>query len=103
MKENEQTLENCIDPALVSFTVLAEDIALEKKKARKLRHSTWWKRKCSQGRCYYCAKSCAPQALTMDHIVPLSKGGHSTKINIATACKECNNAKKSYLPTEWTA
>jgi 5-methylcytosine-specific restriction endonuclease McrA len=37
----------------------------------------------------------------MDHLVPLVRGGRSTKSNIVTACKDCNNRKKYFLPLEW--
>ena len=39
--------------------------------------------------------------LTMDHIVPIIRGGRSTKNNVVPACKECNNKKKHSLPMEW--
>ncbi|NOY70471.1 MAG: HNH endonuclease [Deltaproteobacteria bacterium] len=73
----------------------------EKEKARKLRASQWWKRKCSKGFCHYCGSKVRPAELTMDHIVPLSRGGKSTKGNVVACCKECNNKKKSMLPMEW--
>ena len=37
----------------------------------------------------------------MDHIVPLIRGGTSTRGNVAPACKECNTKKKHFLPLEW--
>jgi 5-methylcytosine-specific restriction endonuclease McrA len=37
----------------------------------------------------------------MDHIVPLIRGGKSTKGNLVPACKDCNNKKKYLLPVEW--
>jgi 5-methylcytosine-specific restriction endonuclease McrA len=37
----------------------------------------------------------------MDHIVPVSRGGKSTRGNVAPCCKECNTAKKQLLPMEW--
>jgi 5-methylcytosine-specific restriction endonuclease McrA len=37
----------------------------------------------------------------MDHIVPIARGGRSTKGNVVAACKECNTAKKQRLPMEW--
>jgi 5-methylcytosine-specific restriction protein A len=37
----------------------------------------------------------------MDHIVPLIRGGKSTKGNIVPSCKECNSRKKHMVPLEW--
>ena len=37
----------------------------------------------------------------MDHVVPLIRGGKSTKGNIVPCCKSCNSAKKYMLPIEW--
>ena len=78
-----------------------EDIKKEKSAARILRKSSWWKRKLSTGVCDYCGMKFNPADLTMDHIVPLIRGGRSTKNNIAVCCKECNNKKKHMLPMEW--
>ena len=75
----------------------------ERRRARELRQSQWWKRQLDRGRCYYCGKSFPPRQLTMDHIVPLSRGGKSKKGNVVTACKDCNNKKKYMLPSEWEA
>lgn len=79
------------------------DIKAERRKARELRASQWWKRRCAKGVCYYCGQSVPPGELTMDHIVPIARGGKSTKGNIVPACKECNNKKKQLLPMEWEA
>lgn len=78
-----------------------EDIKRERRKARELRGSQWWKRRRAKGVCYYCGRPTPPKELTMDHIVPIARGGRSTKGNVVTACKECNNAKKQLLPMEW--
>jgi len=87
----------------VSFVseVSDEEIKRERRTARALRGSTWWKRKCSRAKCYYCNAQVSPKELTMDHIVPIIRGGKSTKGNIVTACKQCNNKKKYLLPIEW--
>lgn len=77
------------------------DIKAERAKARKLRQSQWWKRRLAKGRCHYCGRRTPASELTMDHIVPLARGGRSTKGNVATSCKECNNKKKQLLPMEW--
>ncbi len=78
-----------------------KEIAKERAKARELRKTNWWHEKISHGECYYCGKIFKPEELTMDHVVPLIRGGKSTKNNIVPACKECNNAKKHKLPIEW--
>lgn len=78
-----------------------QEIRREKEKARKLRHSAWWMTKTQKGVCHYCKEEVGRGNLTMDHIVPLSRGGKSRKGNIVPACKECNNKKKYLLPVEW--
>jgi hypothetical protein len=57
------------------------EIKKERAKAREMRHSPWWKRRLAGGSCYYCGKALPVQELTMDHIVPLVRGGKSTKGN----------------------
>jgi 5-methylcytosine-specific restriction endonuclease McrA len=74
-----------------------EEIRRQRRKARELRSSQWWKRRCSAGLCRYCGNRFPPRALTMDHIVPIIRGGKSTKGNVAAVCKECNNKKKHSL------
>lgn len=69
--------------------------------ARQLRHSQWWKRRRAKGVCHYCGRPTPPRQLTMDHIVPISRGGKSTRANVVPCCKQCNNAKKQLLPMEW--
>lgn len=78
-----------------------EEIKKEKLKAKELRKSRWWKEKCAKGVCYYCGRQVGRENLTMDHVVPLIRGGKSTKNNLVPACKECNNKKKYLLPMEW--
>ena len=78
-----------------------EHIKREKAKARELRATQWWKRKRGAGICYYCGKKFKPADLTMDHLVPVVRGGKSAQGNCVPACKECNNKKKFLLPTEW--
>jgi len=78
-----------------------KEIKKERSKARELRASQWWKRRCAKGVCYYCGSPTPPKELTMDHIVPISRGGKSTKGNIVPCCKTCNNKKRHMLLMEW--
>lgn len=80
-----------------------EQIKKERQKARELRRSQWWQRRCAKGRCHYCGRTIPARELTMDHVVPLARGGRSTKGNLVPCCKDCNNKKKHLLPMEWEA
>jgi len=84
-----------------SFHLDEADLKRERSKARELRESQWWKRRLAKGRCHYCGRNFPSQELTMDHVVPISRGGKTTKSNVVPCCKECNNAKKQLLPMEW--
>jgi 5-methylcytosine-specific restriction endonuclease McrA len=81
--------------------VSEEEIRKERERAKKLRASQWWKRKRSSGVCRFCGRRFRPRELTMDHIVPVVRGGKSTRGNLVPACKDCNSKKKYMLPTEW--
>lgn len=76
-------------------------IKAERDKARSLRKTRWWQQKTASGLCHYCQKKTAFKNLTMDHLVPLARGGRSTKDNLVSCCKTCNNLKKSMMPLEW--
>jgi len=76
-------------------------IRTERAKARELRKSRWWQQKTAGGLCYYCGRAFPYKELTMDHLVPLARGGRSSKDNLVPSCKECNTRKNSLLPIEW--
>ncbi len=78
-----------------------EFIRAQRNKARALRKTRWWQRKTSSGICWYCGEKVGFKQLTMDHIIPLSRGGRSTKDNLVPCCKRCNTRKKNALPVEW--
>lgn len=50
-----------------------------------------------RNRCRYCGIHFKPEHLTVDHIMPLSKGGTNDLSNLVTACVDCNTAKGSKL------
>ena len=76
-------------------------IRAEKNKARELRKTRWWQQKTASGACWYCGEKVGYANLTMDHVIPLARGGRSTRDNLVPSCKECNTRKKSSLPIEW--
>ena len=75
-------------------------VARERARARELRKTQWWRRQLERGVCHYCGKKFPPEELTMDHIVPVARGGKSTRGNCVPCCKACNNAKKLLTPAE---
>lgn len=50
--------------------------------------------------CQYCGKRCRSQDLTVDHVIPRSRGGTTVWENVVLACLKCNHKKDSKLPTE---
>ena len=81
---------------------IEKHIKTEKSKARELRKSNWWLRKKQNAECYYCSESIIQTEVTMDHIIPLSRWGKSTKSNLVPACKNCNNLKKNKDLFDWS-
>lgn len=84
------------------FLIEIDDATIrrERAKARELRQSQWWKRRCAAGVCHYCGQAVGAKALTMDHLVPIVRGGRSNKGNLVPACKPCNETKKYKLVWE---
>ena len=76
------------------------EIRRERQKARELRASQWWKRKLAAGICHHCGGKFPSRELTMDHLVPIIRGGKSTKGNLVPCCKKCNSERKYRLPFE---
>lgn len=72
----------------------------EREKARELRQSQWWKNQIARGVCHYCGGVFKPSELTMDHVIPVARGGRSERGNIVPCCKKCNNEKRCLTPAE---
>lgn len=77
-------------------------IKREKAKARELKKTSWWKQKLAERVCYYCENQFSMDELTMDHRMPIGRGGKTTKGNVVVSCKSCNSQKKHLTPVEMT-
>ncbi len=84
----------------IDLSVDPRHAAHEREAARALRQSTWWQRRLAEGKCHYCGRKVAPENLTMDHIVPVARGGRSTRGNVVPCCRDCNRDKGHHLPVE---
>src|ERR1700743_774403 len=57
--------------------------------------------------CFYCEREYGsvvrgnPLLRTKDHIIPISKNGNNSKLNILYCCHKCNGLKGSLTPTEF--
>ena len=51
-------------------------------------------------RCQYCGEKKRAGELTLDHILPRSRGGDNSPVNVVTACMACNNRKGDRTPAE---
>jgi 5-methylcytosine-specific restriction endonuclease McrA len=50
--------------------------------------------------CQYCGTALPSAELTLDHVIPRSRGGTSTWENLVACCHPCNRAKGNHLPHE---
>ena len=50
--------------------------------------------------CQYCGRQPPRKDLTVDHILPRSRGGHTAWENVVTACQRCNGRKGNRTPEE---
>ncbi len=75
-------------------------VARERAQARELRQTDWWRAQVQRGVCHYCGQQIPPEQLTMDHVVPVARGGRSTRGNVVPACPACNKTKKALTPAE---
>ena len=53
-----------------------------------------------ENRCQYCGKRFPSTELSLDHVVPRSRGGKTTWENIVCSCTRCNSRKGGRLPHE---
>jgi 5-methylcytosine-specific restriction endonuclease McrA len=52
-------------------------------------------------RCVYCERPLASREKTLDHLLPVSRGGEHSRENVAIACRRCNASKGARTPMEW--
>ncbi len=75
-------------------------IRRERAKARELRKTPYFQELFRKGVCHYCHGHFPASELTLDHIVPVSRGGRSTRGNLVVACRKCNAEKRYLTPAE---
>lgn len=61
------------------------------------RNNIMWRDK---NQCQYCGVIQASRELTIDHVLPRSRGGKNTWTNLVACCKKCNQKKRDRTPVE---
>ena len=64
---------------------------------RPSRNNILWRDK---DQCQYCGVIESARDMTIDHVIPRSRGGENTWSNLVTCCKRCNQKKGNRTPEE---
>ena len=84
----------------IEVTADEDFIRRERTKARELRKTPYYQNLFNRGICHYCGKKFPREELTLDHIVPVARGGRSTRGNLVVCCRKCNQEKGMLTPAE---
>ena len=84
----------------VEVTADERFIKRERAKARELRNTPYFQNLLRQGICHYCHGKFPKEELTLDHLVPVTRGGRSTRGNLVVCCRKCNQEKGMLTPAE---
>ena len=81
-------------PSVIVLKTVVKFISRGVKPSRK---NILWRDK---SKCQYCGVIEAPKDMTIDHVIPRSRGGGNTWPNLVTCCKKCNQKKRDRTPEE---
>ena len=68
----------------------------KRKSSYKRQKAALWKKGIK--RCFWCEKELTLETATMEHKIPLSRGGLDNANNRTLACAECNHGRSSEMP-----
>lgn len=77
-----------------------DHIKKERAKTREMKASLWWRQQLGKGICYHCEEKFPKEDLTLDHLIPISRGGKTNKNNVVVSCRSCNASKKHFTRAE---
>ncbi len=89
-------------PGNLNCYIFADEdhVRRERAKTREAKKSRWWQQKTASGLCHYCGRKYPFKQLTMDHVVPLARGGTTSPGNVVPCCRNCNKAKGVDTPVD---
>jgi 5-methylcytosine-specific restriction endonuclease McrA len=74
----------------VPAVIMLKDFVKQKTQVRFSKYNVFLR---DQYTCLYCDKPVQHNSATLDHVIPLSKGGKTNFLNIVTSCESCNSLK----------
>jgi 5-methylcytosine-specific restriction endonuclease McrA len=80
-----------------SVIVLKNVVKFISRSIRATRNNIIWRDK---NTCQYCGYVGTSSNLTLDHVLPKSRGGDNSWLNLVTCCKKCNQKKRDRTPEE---
>lgn len=80
-----------------SVIVLKNVVKFMNQGLRPTRSNIIWR---DHNKCQYCTCDFTTSELTLDHVIPRSRGGKNTWTNLVACCKKCNQAKRDRTPEE---
>jgi 5-methylcytosine-specific restriction endonuclease McrA len=80
-----------------SVIVLKNVVKFISRSIRATRNNIIWRDK---NTCQYCGYVGISSNLTLDHVLPKSRGGDNSWLNLVTCCKKCNQKKRDRTPEE---
>ena len=80
-----------------SVIVLKNVVKFVSRSMRATRNNIIWRDK---NTCQYCGYVGTSLELTLDHVLPKSRGGDNSWLNLVTCCKKCNQKKRDRTPEE---
>lgn len=91
-------LEARYGPAVVAKTIRTDRDRLAPGLTPRARRALLRAWRAQMRRCIYCREHLAD---TVDHVIPLVRGGSNYEGNLVPACRSCNSSKQDRLLTEW--
>ena len=82
---------------LPSVIVLKTVVKFISRGVKPSRNNILWRDK---NQCQYCGVVESAREMTIDHVIPRSRGGKNTWSNLVTCCKKCNQKKGNRTPQE---
>jgi 5-methylcytosine-specific restriction endonuclease McrA len=67
-------------------------------KGRVRKRQRWRVAEAQNWRCAHCAAALEPATATLDHVIPLSRGGADDYDNHVAACFSCNQSRANFMP-----